>query len=147
MSHGRLESPEAQHHDEDEARTIVSASYAERGLAATAGFSAKDRLPGRTLTALFAEASWDMDAHHTLFGRIENVDNDELFPDHADPLHDVAFRVTKVQAGYAYRLPLGPVNLALGGTLSAFAKPGALDAAYGKSPLGYTVFAKFSLGD
>ena len=82
-----------------------------------------------------------------LFGRIENVKNDELFPDHSDPLHDRPFRVTKVQAGYAYRLPLGPVNLALGGTVSAFAKPDTLDPWYGNSPWGYTLFARFSLGD
>jgi hypothetical protein len=37
--------------------------------------------------------------------------------------------------------------MALGGSAAAFAKPQALDAAYGKSPMGYTVFAKFSLGN
>jgi len=147
-SYGEIHAPEAAHPGENEHRTTVSAQYDNgKGLSAMAAFAAKDRVPGRTLTAWLGEVNWDLTKHHTLFGRIENVANDELFPDHADPLHDVAFRVTKVQAGYAYRLPLGPVNLALGGTLSAFAKPDALDAAYGKSPLGYTVFAKFSLGD
>jgi hypothetical protein len=111
-----------------------------------AAFSAKDRVPGPTLTAWIGEVNWDLTKHHTLFGRIENVNNDELFPDHADPLLDVTFRVSKLQVGYAYRVPLGPLNLALGGTASAFAKPDALDAAYGKSPMGYTVFAKLSLG-
>jgi hypothetical protein len=147
-SYGELHSPEAAHPGEDEHRATVSAQYNDgRGLSAMAAFSAKDRAPGGALTAWLGEVNWDLTKHHTLFGRIENVDNDELFPDHASPLHDVAFRVTKFQAGYAYRLPLGPVNLALGGTASAFAKPAALDAAYGRSPLGYTVFAKFSLGD
>jgi hypothetical protein len=147
-SYGQIHAPEAAHPGENEHRTTVSAQYDNgKGLSAMAAFAAKDRVPGRTLTAWLGEVNWDLTQHHTLFGRIENVDNDEFFPDHADPLHDVAFRVTKVQVGYAYRLPLGPVNLALGGTLSAFAKPAALDAAYGKSPLGYTVFAKFSLGD
>jgi hypothetical protein len=147
-SYGELHSPEAAHPGENEHRTILTAQYNNgKGLAAMAGFSAKDRVPGRTLTAWFGEANWDLTKHHTLFGRIENVDNDELFPDHADPLHDVAFRVTKFQAGYAYRVPLGPFEMALGGSAAAFAKPQALDAAYGKSPMGYTVFAKFSLGN
>jgi hypothetical protein len=146
ISHGRLESPEALHPDEDEARTIASVSYATRGIAATAGFSAKDRLPGRTLTAWFAEANWDVTAHHTLFGRIENVANDELFPDPADPRHDRPFRVTRASLGYAYRLPMGPFGLALGGAVDAYGKPAALDAAYGDAPLGYTLFAKLSLG-
>jgi hypothetical protein len=44
-------------------------------------------------------------------------------------------------------LPLGPLKLALGGTVAAFAKPDALDAVYGKNPMGYTVFARLSLGD
>jgi len=147
-SYGELAEPEEQHPGEDERRTTASVQYNDgKGLSALAAFSAKDRVPGDTLTAWLGEVNWDIDRHHTLFGRIENVANDELFPDHADPLHDVAFRVTKFQAGYAYRVPLGPVNLALGGTVSAFAKPDALDAAYGNSPWGYTLFAKFSLGD
>ena len=133
---------------EDEQRTTASVHYANGdGLSAMLAFSAKDRKPGGTLTAWLAEANWDIDDHHTLFGRIENVKNDELFPDHSDPLHDTPFRVSKFQAGYAYRLPLTEqFNLALGGTVSAFAKPDALDAAYGKNPMGYTLFARVSLG-
>jgi hypothetical protein len=147
-SYGVINEPEEQHPGEDEHRTTVSAHYNNgRGLSAMAAFSAKDRVPGDTLTAWLGEANWDLTDHHTLFGRVENVKNDELFPDHADPLHDQPFRVTKFQAGYAYRLPLGPVNLALGGTVSAFAKPSALDFAYGSNPMGYTLFARFSLGD
>ncbi|MGX7895300.1 hypothetical protein [Tsuneonella sp. HG222] len=147
-SYGQIEEPEALHPGENEHRTTVSAHFNnDRGLSAMAAFSAKDRVPGDTLTAWLGEVNWDLDDHHTLFGRVENVKNDELFPDHADPLHDTPFRVSKFQAGYAYRLSLGPVNLALGGTVSAYAKPSALDAAYGRNPMGYTVFAKLSLGD
>ncbi len=149
VSHGFLKNPEFLiHPGENEHRTTASVHFANgRGLSATAAFSAKNRDPGRTLTAWLAEANWDIDDHHTLFGRVESVRNDELFPDHADPLHDMPFRVGKFQAGYAYRLPLtGALNLALGGTVSAFAKPAALDAAYGKTPMGFTVFAKLALG-
>lgn len=148
VSHARLKEPEAQHPGENEHRTTASVQYANaRGLSATAAFSAKNRDPGDTLTAWLAEVNWDLDDHHTLFGRIENVKNDELFPDHADPLHDVPFRVTKFQAGYAYRIPLtGPLNLALGGTIAAFDKPRPLDPAYGKNPIGATVFARLSIG-
>jgi hypothetical protein len=147
VSYGRLEQPEALHPGVDEARTTASVHYnSGHGLAATAAFSAKDRLPGPTLTAWLAEANWDFAERHTLFGRIENVANDELFPDHADPLHDQPFRVTRLQTGYAYTLPVGPFGLALGGSLAAFAKPDALDAVYGESPVGYTLFAKLTLG-
>lgn len=147
-STGRLKEPESLHPGEDEQRTTASVHYADgSGLSAMLAFSAKDRKPGETLTAWIAEANWDIDDHHTIFGRFENVKNDELFPEHTDPLHDMPFRVSKFQAGYAYRLPLGEqFNLALGGTVSAFAKPDALDAAYGKNPMGYTLFARLSLG-
>lgn len=148
VSHARLKEPEAQHPGENEHRTTASVQYANgSGLSATAAFSAKNRDPGATLTAFLAEVNWDIDDHHTLFGRAENVKNDELFPDHADPLHDQPFRVTKFQAGYAYRIPVsGPLNLALGGSVAAFAKPAALDAAYGRSPVGATIFARLSIG-
>ncbi len=103
--------------------------------------------PGRTSTAWLAEANWNIDRHHTLFGRVENVANDELFPDHADPLHDRLFRVSRFEGGYAWRLKLpGPFGLALGGALAAYAKPAALGAAYGDAPVSYTLFAKLSLG-
>jgi hypothetical protein len=148
-STGRLKQPEFFiHPDEDEQRTTASVHYANSsGLSAMLAFSAKNRQPGPTLSAWLAEANWDIDDHHSIFGRFENLKNDELFPDDLDPLHEVPFRVSKFQAGYAYRLPLtGPLNLALGGTVSAFAKPDALDAAYGKSPMGFTAFVKLSLG-
>lgn len=148
-SHGFLKQPETLHPGQDERRTTASIQYADDrdGLSAMLAFSAKDRDPGPTMTAWLAEANWAVSDHDNLFARIENVRNDELFPDHADPLHDRAFRVTKLQAGYARRIPLGDtVNLALGGSVAAFAKPGALDAAYGKTPIGATVFARLSIG-
>ena len=147
VSYGRLEQPEALHPGEDEGRTTASVHYNDgAGFAATAAFSAKDRMPGPTLTAWLAEANWDVTPRHAVFGRFENVANDELFPDHDDPLHDQAFRVSKVQAGYAYTLPLGPFGLSLGGSVAGFLKPDALDAVYGDDPLGYTLFAKLTLG-
>ena len=147
MSYGKLKQPEASHPGENERRFTASAHYNNgRGLSAMAGYSAKKRVPGATHSALLGEINWDANTHDTLFGRIESVNNDELFPDHADPLHDVPFRVTKFEVGYAYRLRIaGPLQVAVGGTGALFAKPAALSAAYGKNPIGATVFAKFSL--
>ena len=55
--------------------------------------------------------------------------------------------MTKAEIGYAYRLPIaGPLGLALGGTVAAYAKPDALDAAYGDDPVSWTVFAKLAVG-
>lgn len=147
VSHGYLHSPEEQHPGEDEARTTASVQYASGGLTTTFAWGLKDRVPGRALSAFLAEASWEIGRHHAVFGRVENVDNDELFPDDADPLHDRVFRVTKAEAGYAYRLPIaGPWGVALGGTVAAYAKPAVLDAAYGDAPVSWTLFAKLELG-
>jgi hypothetical protein len=146
VSHGRLHSPEVQHADEDEARTTASVAYARGGLALTGAWSRKKRLPGAALTAWLGEATLEIDRHHAVFGRIENVANDELFPDDADPRHDIAYRITKVEAGYAYRLPItGPLGVALGGTVAAYGRPRAIANVYGK-PVSGTVFAKFAVG-
>ena len=152
ISHGRLKSPEQLEPDRDEARTTASVQYARGwsnggGVSTLLAFSNKRKLPGRALTAWLAEANWDVDRHHTLFARAENVANDEQFPNPLDPLHDRKFRVSKLEGGYAYRLPLtGPVNLALGGAVGIYDKPAVLDAPYGKFPLSFSVFAKVSLG-
>lgn len=147
VSHGFLKSPEQLEPDTNERRTTASVQYARHGVSALVGFSAKDKGPGRTLTAWIAEANWSIGRHHALFGRLENVANDELFPDAASPLHDQRFRVTKLEGGYAYRVPLGRIaELALGGSVAGYAYPAALDAAYGRSPVSFTLFGKLSLG-
>lgn len=146
VSHGRLEQPEATHAGEDERRTTASAHFAKGGFSVMAAFAAKDRIGGPVLTAWLGEANWNLGRHHSVFGRVENVGNDEFFPDHHDALHDAQFRVTRFEGGYAYRIPMGRAELALGGSLAAYAKPAALDAAYSKSPLSYTLFARFAVG-
>lgn len=147
LSHGRLESPEVQHPGEDENRTTASVQWARGGVATTLAWSRKDRQPGAVLNAFLAEATWEIDPRHAIFGRVEHTDNDELFPDHDDANHDRRFRVTKAEGGYAYRLPIvGPLGVALGGTVAAYAKPAALDAAYGDAPVSWTLFAKLAVG-
>lgn len=146
-SYGELDEPEALHPGQDERRFTASTHYTNGSLSATLAFSAKDRVPGSTLTAWVGEASWSLGRHNSLFSRVENVDNAELFPDHDDPLHDIAFRITKVQLGYARHIPVTRTfSLTLGASGAVYAKPGALDAAYGDDPFGYTLFARFNLG-
>lgn len=40
----------------------------------------------------------------------------------------------------------GPLGVALGGTVAAYAKPTALDATHGAHPVSWTLFSKFALG-
>lgn len=148
VSHGFIKQPETTHASENERRTTASIHYSDGRLSAMAAFSAKNRDPGATLTAWLAEANYDISKHNAVFARVENVKNDELFPDHHNPLHDEAFRVTKLQGGYAWTTPLGrsPFALTLGGSLSTYFKPDALDSAYGRNPWGYTLFTRLALG-
>lgn len=148
ISYGHLRHPEKLRPHDDEGRLTASLGYAARGLDLTAGFSRKDPMPGPALTAYFGEATWALTARHAIFGRVENVANDELFEaTPASPLDRRTFRVTRVTAGYAYTLPLGKAaSLALGVSASAYAKPAALDAAYGDAPKSLTLFARLMLG-
>jgi hypothetical protein len=145
-SHGQLKSPEQLEAFRNERRTTASVQYAHGGVATLLAYSAKHKVPGRVLSAWLAEVNWDINRHDTLFARGESVANDELFPDPASPLHDAKFRVGKLEGGYAYRLPLvGPFDLALGGAVGVYAKPKALDQAYGTFPVSVSLFAKVSL--
>lgn len=145
VSYGRLKSPEALHPDEDEARTTASVHYSRRGLDATIAFSSKNRLPGPTLTAWLAEANWSVTRRHQLFGRAENLRNDELIPE-GEPGHGIAYRVSRFEGGYGYRIPLpATASLTLGGSLFAIVTPRALDEVY-DTPTGATLFAKLTLG-
>ena len=147
VSHGWLHRPEVQEPGVDEARTTASVQYATGGLSTTFAYGLKDHRPGRALPAFLAEASWEIGRHHAVFGRVEHVANDEYFPALADPLHGRVFHVTKAEGGYAYRLPLaGAFGVALGGTVAAYTKPAALDAAYGRAPVSWTLFSKIVLG-
>ena len=151
VSHGWLTSPEQQEPGVNEVRTTASVQYASGGLTTTLGYGLKDHRPttgdARALPAFLAEASWEIGRHHAVSGRVEHVANDELFPVLTDPLHGRVFHVTKAEGGYAYRLPIaGPLGVALGGTVAAYAKPAALDAAYGHAPVSWTLFSKFVLG-
>src|SRR3546814_20152336 len=72
VSYGEINEPEELHLGEDEHRTTASAHYNNgRGFSAMAAYSAKDRVPGPTLTAWLAEANWDLTKHPTIFGRSE----------------------------------------------------------------------------
>ncbi len=57
-----------------------------------------------------------------MFGWFENMLKRELFPDETDPLHDEALYISKLQAGYAYRLPVDAFNLTFGAAIAGLHK-------------------------
>jgi hypothetical protein len=144
LSHGYLKEPEVTHPGEDEQRTVGAVAYADRRLAATVAYSRKVH-GGDVHGALLAEATFDITRRHALFGRVETVDNGELF-EAPDPLAGRSFTVSKATFGYGYTIPIRAFGLTLGGSASLYAKPAALDAAYGRNPKSFTLFAKLALG-
>jgi hypothetical protein len=152
VSYGQLRSPEVLHPEEDERRLIASASYSAHGLDATVAFSRKQVVGDRVLPAWLAEATYAVTRRHAVFGRYERVRNDELFERDEQlglpaPLAGQPFDVNKFTAGYAYSLPVAPtLAVALGFAASAYAKPAALDAAYGRHPHSLSIFAKLLFG-
>ena len=152
LSYGQLRSPEVLHPDQNEHRLIASMSYSAHGLDLTAAYARKDIRRGRTLPAWLLEGTYAITKRHAVFGRFENVLNEELFERDEElglnpPLAGEPFRVSKFTAGYAYTLPLGKsFAVALGGAASTYAKSDRLDATYGRHPHSLTLFAKLMLG-
>ena len=146
-SYAQIKEPEALHPGEDENRFTASAQYGDNRLNAMIAFSVKDRSPGDRLTAWLAEADYALTDSFSLFGRYENVANDELFPDHADPLHDRAFRVAKLQLGGAKDVPLTNwSSLTFGGSIGVYGVPSTIQLAYGDRPVGFTLFTRVNFG-
>jgi hypothetical protein len=148
-SFGALESPEELHPEADTDRTILSAIHnrsSRRGnWQTTVAWGRNRNEPGRTLDAFLAESAWTTARRHTLLGRFEIAEKDELFLED-DPLHGRAFRVIHAGVGYLYDAFLA-TRVALGfgvyGTVSHV--PGEIEPAYGSDPLSGTVFARAKL--
>ena len=150
-STGHIHSPEQLHPDENEQRTTMSASY-NRPLrhngnwATTIAWSLKNGLPGPALQGWLGETSLRLRDHHILFARAEHVEESELFD--TGPLHHDVIPVSKLSVGYAYELPIGggPVRIALGGLVSAYAYPQRIEPAYGRDGVkSFMLFARFRL--
>ena len=148
-SYGYLKSPEALEPDASVRRFTASASHHasfEHGEWATTlawarndkrGPEGRSRLPGAFLESTFVARD-----RHTIFGRYEQVDKDELF-DAGDPLHGRAFVIRKLSLGYIYDVVAsGPVRWGIGGVVSRPHGPSMLDAYRGGSPLSYLVFVQ-----
>lgn len=147
VSYGDLKSPEQLEPDTEVKRTTASVSYQ----AATAigpwqttlawGQNHKiapdgtKRLPGWLL-----ESTLVAHERHTLFGRFEQVDNDELFHD-GEPLAGQTFQVRKLSLGYIYDfVETGPVSWGIGGLVGLYDAPAQLHPIYGRHPTSAMVF-------
>lgn len=150
VSRGHLVSPEQLTPEVNQDRTTTSATYNrsfENGdWQTTLAWGRDENNPGRTTDAFLLDSAVSA-GRHTVFGRAENVDKDELFSDDlTSPLHDRSFNVSKFSAGYYYTVPVQRhLALDLGGLVSKYALPSLLDATYGSDPTSFILFARIKI--
>ena len=82
---------------------------------------------------------------HTLFGRAERVNEDELLG-HSGHGPAPIFTPTKFSLGYIYDFHLAEhVKLGIGGLASRYIVPKGLDAAYGSDPTSFMTFIRLKV--
>jgi hypothetical protein len=95
--------------------------------------------------AVVLESAIRVKSAHTLFGRLEWAEKDELFLA-ADRRHSLVFDVSKLSVGYLFELPdLSIAKLGLGAYASWHGLPEDLLLVYGEQPRTLAVFARVRL--
>ena len=149
VSGAKVNSPEQLAPEMDVTRLTASAIYnlplGDDNWQTTLAWGQNDNAPGKTMDAWLLESAYQIDGTHTWFSRAERAEKDELF--HAgDPLAGQVFAVSKLSVGYLYQVPMvNHVKMGVGGLVSGYALPSELDAAYGKNPVSFLLFARASL--
>ena len=148
VSRGYLRSPEELQPQVSQHRTTASAIYDQPfdggNWATTLAWGRDDDRPGNTLDAYLLESAVVLRATHTVFARLERVQEDELFTG-SSPLAGDEFGVAKLSMGYIHDWPLAAhLYFGLGALVSFYDLPPAVGAAYGK-PHSYMVFARLKL--
>ncbi len=150
VSWGHLTSPEQLAPTVNENRVTASAIY-DRPLpagnwATTFAWGRKILSDGRSLNGFLLESELTLDRLDTLFARAERVDEDELFDDAASPLRGRTYTVGKLSVGAIRDVAIGAhVKLGLGGLVSRYVYPAALDRAYGRDPTSFMLFLRLKL--
>jgi hypothetical protein len=146
VSRGRLESPEQLEPESDADRTTFSVIH-NRPLAAgnwqtTFAWGRNARDPGET-TDVFLLESAATHRRHTLFGRAERQENDELHGHGEEEEEAEVFDVGKVSLGYIYNAVLGRDWRAGVGLLGSLALiPSELEHEYGEAPVSWMAFLR-----
>ncbi len=149
VSYGNIHSPEQLAPNVNQQRVTASVSYQyswnKNQWGTTFAWGRNFNQPGSTLDAFLLESTVVFHDTHTVFGRVENVQKDELFTP-ADPRDGVTFDVTKISAGYIYDFPRwNHLKFGVGGLGCAYVLPGSLHSTYGGEPLSFMLFTRVKL--
>jgi hypothetical protein len=147
-SYGYLASPEQLEPQISVRRTTASASYnapATLWWQTTLAWGRNDPSAGAPSNAWLLESAAQLARVHTVFGRLERVDKDELFLP-GSPLFGRSFTINALTLGYVYDFAhLEALRFGVGGLVSFYNYPRELDAAYGESPVSFMVFVRARL--
>lgn len=147
ISNGFLRQPEALEPN-DLSRTTASVTYTRPwrdGFWSTSFvWGHNDQHQGGAHSDVFTlEGAHQWRKANTFWWRYENADRTDLFPDGPPDLEHRTFNVNAFTLGYTRDLNEGREwSVGLGGSVTFFAKPDALDPFYGRSPLGVLVFLR-----
>jgi hypothetical protein len=149
VSYGNLHSPEQLEPEVNTARWTASALYHHSWehveWQTTLAWGQNRNDPGHVLTGLLLESALVYQGNHTLFGRVERVEKDELFPAD-DPSEGKKFTVNKLSLGYIYDFPkILNLTFGVGGMGSVHVLPSSLKPAYGDTPLSFSLFVRAKL--
>jgi hypothetical protein len=149
FSRGHITSPEALEPDVNVNRTTASVIYNHAlppgNWQTTLAWGRNEPSSGAATDAYLLESAVTFSNTHTIFGRLERADKNELFTDDS-PLAGETFRVGKLSLGYLYDFPVGAYFKAgIGGLVSKYSMPAALESSYGSDPTSYMVFARVKI--
>jgi len=149
VSHGRLDSPEALEPEVSMQRTTASASYQHNSGSnqwqTTMAWGRNRKEPGTTTDGWLLESAFRTGNKYTFFGRLERVENVELFGE-SEPMHGQAFKVGKLSLGAVYDFArFKHTKIGVGALVSRYSVPAALHSLYGSDPMSFMVFIRARL--
>jgi hypothetical protein len=159
VSYGFLRSPEGQEPDADVRRATASVQYNrpfDRGNWASAFVWGRNHVSGhgaaRNLNGYTFESTVNFLDRNYLYTRLELVDKDELLRDEDRALlgiteHHPSFRIGAYTLGYVRDVfDDDDWSIGLGGDVTTYSKPGALDQIYGRRPTSFKLFMRVRPG-
>lgn len=149
LSQGYIHSPEQLQPEVNQHRSTASVIYNrpldDGNWATTLAWGRDDDRPGQALDAWLAESEITLGTAHTVFARLERVQEDELLTAPAPQL-DGEIGVAKLSLGYIRDWSLGDhLYFGLGALVSLYSLPSAAQPSYGGNPRSYMVFARLKL--
>jgi hypothetical protein len=146
VSYGNIHSPEKLHPETDVQRLTASLmhdhEWNELHCQTMLAWGRNINDPGRTLDAFLLESALRFRESHTVFGRAESAQKDELFPEgHMN--EGKRYLVHKLSLGYIYDFPKWhSIRAGLGAMGGVHLLPRSLREFYGETPLSLSVFGR-----